>query len=178
MNEEELQHWLGTGGLEFAPEIVLKFRGIKSGLELCTMRVNEVVARCHVTDFVAKKVARVARESNDPSTDTFLFTYNKGVRSSGGEMKRAADMTTAEVQSWASALHGLGSTKVAKAKCLLALRHHGVSGADLIEMNKQDLLDLGFCLADANFFIQECQTLKFHGIPPAYLSSPGKGPLA
>eukprot|EP00283_Hemiselmis_rufescens_P015967 CAMPEP_0173466320 /NCGR_PEP_ID=MMETSP1357-20121228/73104_1 /TAXON_ID=77926 /ORGANISM="Hemiselmis rufescens, Strain PCC563" /LENGTH=102 /DNA_ID=CAMNT_0014434359 /DNA_START=50 /DNA_END=358 /DNA_ORIENTATION=+ len=101
-----------------------------------------------------------------------------GVRKSGGEMKRAADMTVEEVQTWASALQGLGSTKAAKAKCLLALRHNGVSGADLIEMNKQDFLGLGFCLADATFFLQECQTLKFHGIPPAYLSSPGKGPLA
>lgn len=175
MQADELQDWL-TETLNFNPAIAIKFRGISGG-HLCSLKLGEIVSRCHVTDVVAKKIVRSCKESVDPGMDTFLASYNRNVRATGGKMRRAADMTVDEVIDWAAAIQGLGNTLAARAKIFEALRFHGVCGSDLIEMDKHDFTEMGFCLADANYFLKECQTLKYHGIPPAYIAAAGSGPF-
>lgn len=175
MTEGELQRWL-TGTLGFNPAIALKFRGI-TGAQLCRLKQSEIASRFHVTDVVAKKVARVCKEAVEPGVESFLSTYNRKLRAEGGRMRRAQDMTVEEVLEWAGALPGLGSTRQARAEILEALRFNGINGADLIELDRHDFVEIGFHLCDANSFLKECQTLRYHGIPPAYLSSAGSGPF-
>jgi len=175
MSEAELQQWL-TGTLGFNPSIAMKFMGI-TGSKVCRMKVSEMVSRCRVSQVVAKKVARACKEAVDPGMDSFLTTYNKKLRAEGGKMRRAQDMTVDEVLEWAGALQGLGSTRQARADILETLKFHGINGADLIELDKHDFVEIGLNHCDAISFLKECQTLRYHGIPPAYLSASGSGPF-